>query len=315
LATGQKLAVYRDGQFVGAAVASNTSWTYTDSGAADGTHKYTVQVENSAGQAGSPSAAFSLTIDTTAPTQQVAVTGYETASTGTGGVSTMSLSATSAASPASYIAGTINAPLADGETLVVFRDGVKVGIGAVANGAWTFTDSISDGLHSYSAQVQDAAGNLGQMSLAKTISVGANYLYGTDRGDTVVGTSGADVISGVPQSSVKLGKGVVDVLTGGSGADVFVLGDERGRFYDDRIMNKSGWQDYARITDFGDGDKLQLKGTAAEYLQGWISNLNGYSGTGIYHDTNGNGVLDSKDELIALVQNHGPLDSGDFLYV
>ena len=78
---------------------------------------------------------------------------------------------------------------------------------------------------------------------------------------------------------------------------------------------KRGTNDFARITDFGTGDKLQLKGSAGEYLQGWINNLQGFSGTGIYHDTNGNGVIDSRDELIALVQNHGPLDSGSFVFV
>jgi hypothetical protein len=77
----------------------------------------------------------------------------------------------------------------------------------------------------------------------------------------------------------------------------------------------SGSSDYARITDFSTGDKLQLKGSAAEYLQSWINNLNGFSGTGIYHDSNGNGVLDSRDELIALVQNAGPLDPSSFIFV
>jgi hypothetical protein len=96
---------------------------------------------------------------------------------------------------------------------------------------------------------------------------------------------------------------------------VFVLGDSRGRFYDDGTARSSGSSDYARITDFSTGDKLQLKGSAAEYLQSWINNLNGLSGTGIYHDSNGNGVLDSRDELIALVQNAGPLDPSSFIFV
>jgi Ca2+-binding RTX toxin-like protein len=112
-----------------------------------------------------------------------------------------------------------------------------------------------------------------------------------------------------------LGKGTIDILTGGGGSDLFVLGDARGRFYDDGSSRSAGTADYARITDFAAGDKLQLKGSPADYLQSWVQSLDGASGTGIYHDSNGNGSLDNRDELIALVQNHGPIDPSNFLFV
>jgi hypothetical protein len=48
----------------------------------------------------------------------------------------------------------------------------------------------------------------------------------------------ADLISGV--GTAKLGKGTIDTLTGGAGDDVFVLGDSRGRFYDDGSARSSG---------------------------------------------------------------------------
>jgi Ca2+-binding RTX toxin-like protein len=152
------------------------------------------------------------------------------------------------------------------------------------------------------------------MSSALAVTLGVNEVGGTTRNDVLVGTAGKDLISGVG-AGAKLGKGTIDALTGGSGDDVFVLGDSRGRFYDDGSARSSGTSDFARITDFGAGDKLQLKGVAGDYLQGWINNLQGFSGTGIYHDSNDNGVLDSRDELIALVQGHGPLDTASFLYI
>ena len=198
--------------------------------------------------------------------------------------------------------------------LVVFRDGVRLGTAAVSNGSWSYNDAVTSGSFKYTAQVQDAAGNIGQMSSALAVTLGTNYIEGTARNDVLVGTSGVDQLSAVG-SGKQLGKGTIDILTGGAGGDLFVLGDSRGRFYDDANARSSGTNDFARITDFGTGDKLQLKGSAGEYLQGWINNLQGFSGTGIYHDTNGNGVIDSRDELIALVQNHGPLDSGSFVFV
>jgi hypothetical protein len=309
LGAGQKLSVFRDGQLIGQVTPTSTTWTFTDPGASDGKHDYVVRVVDTLGQSGSASAAFSLTIDTLAPNQAVNVTGAAVSS-GDAMARTASLSTTGG----TVVNGTVAGALGADEVLVVFRDGVRVGNASVANGTWSFNDGVTNGDYKYSAQVVDAAGNKGQMSGILSVTLGVNAIDGTSRNDVLIGTSGADTISGVGTAR-SLGKGTIDTLTGGAGNDVFVLGDLRGRFYDDGSARSSGMADHARITDFASGDKLQLKGSASEYLQGWINNLQGVSGTGIYHDSNGNGVLDSRDELIALVQNQGPLDPGSFLYV
>lgn len=311
LLSGQKLAVYRDGELIGQAAATNTSWSFTDPGASDGKHDYVVKVVDSLGQAGAASGSFSLVIDTVAPNQAVVVVAADLSSST--GLKTASLSASSSGS--TLVTGNITGTLAADETVVVFRDGVKVGTAVVSNGSWSFNDAVTSGTFKYTAQVQDAAGNIGQMSSVLAVTLGTSLVEGTTRNDVLIGGGGADVLVGVGLTGKSLGKGTIDVLTGGAGNDVFVLGDSRGRFYDDGNSKNSGSNDYARITDFDTGDKVQLKGSAAEYLQGWIHNLQGASGTGIYHDTNGNGQIDSRDELIALVQNHGPLDSGDFIFV
>jgi hypothetical protein len=55
-------------------------------------------------------------------------------------------------------------------------------------------------------------------------------------------------------------RGEIDTLTGGSGADLFVLGNSSGIFYNDGYNSQSGTTDYALITDFNSGqDRLQLK--------------------------------------------------------
>jgi Ca2+-binding RTX toxin-like protein len=101
-----------------------------------------------------------------------------------------------------------------------------------------------------------------------------------------------------------MGSNQIDVLTGGSGADVFVLGDKRGVFYDNRINGNAGLGDYARIQDFKVGtDKLQL--FSASYLTSASQ-----GNTSLYWDRNGNGKLNltgsNQDELIAIFSNSSP---------
>lgn len=313
LASGQFLAVLRDGQAIGQASTSLTSWSYTDPGAADGTHSYVVRVQDGAGHTGTSSTAFTLAIDATAPRQQVGITaavddaGYSTGTLANGAV-------TDDFSP--LLRGSISAALGSGESLVIYRDGARDGVATVANGSWTFAEpNLSGGVHSYTARVEDAAGNAGASSAAFTLSIEPVHIVtGTIRSDVLIGTAAADRLSGVPDSGSNLGKGTIDVLTGGSGSDLFVLGDARGRFYDDGKGSSSGMTDYARITDFGSDDKIQLKGVAANYFQSQVT-VNGVSGDGIFHDSNGNGIFDARDELIGLVQNHGALDASSFIFV
>jgi Ca2+-binding RTX toxin-like protein len=214
------------------------------------------------------------------------------------------------------VRGSISSALATGESLIVSRDGVRIGRANVSNGEWSFADAnVTAGKHSYVARVEDAAGNLGLQSDPFVLTVEVlRTVNGTTGSDTLLGSTGTDRISGVPEAGTKIGKGTVDVLTGNGGSDLFILGDSRGRFYDDGRTSSAGSGDYARITDFGPGDRIQLKGSAAEYFQAPHS-VNGFSGTGIFHDSNANGAFDIRDELIALIQNHAQLDATSFIFV
>ena len=138
-------------------------------------------------------------------------------------------------------------------------------------------------------------------------------LYGTDLSDNLLtGSSGDDIIIGVPTNSTRLGTGTVDTMTGGLGNDIFVLGDGRGVFYNDKVVGNSGWGDYARITEFSAGDRIQL--AAGTYF------LRPVSGTTvneirIFHDTDGNGSFNTNDEFIAKVQGSKVLTMGDIQFV
>lgn len=108
---------------------------------------------------------------------------------------------------------------------------------------------------------------------------GKDILIGGAGNDNLFGGAGNDVLIGFSQASNK--KDEIDVLSGGTGADVFVLGG----FY-----TRSGSKDYARIADFSlkEKDKIQLSRASGFYC--FIGNG---KTTEIYNN----------DDLIARIEN------------
>jgi hypothetical protein len=140
-------------------------------------------------------------------------------------------------------------------------------------------------------------------------------LWGSIASETLIGGNGNDHLTGVLASGTtgpSLGQGQIDVLIGGLGADVFLLGDSRGVYYDDRNINSLGKSDYAVIQDFTRGvDKLQL-------LSGnYFTTVSG-GNTSVYWDAHANGrfetLLSSNDELIAII-NNSTIGSSDIVWV
>jgi Ca2+-binding RTX toxin-like protein len=181
-------------------------------------------------------------------------------------------------------------------------------------------DQLSEGNELLSVQLYTDAGRT-QLVTSRTLSINDTsrsaftnqILWGTTASDTLVGGDGNDRLAGVPASgstAAALGQGQIDLLTGGLGADTFVLGDARGVFYDDRRNNNLGTADYARITDFQTGiDKLQLRN--ANYF---TTVTNGV--TSVYWDRNANNRFDTtgnnRDELIAMVA--GSITNTDIIW-
>ena len=88
---------------------------------------------------------------------------------------------------------------------------------------------------------------------------GKNVLIGGDGSDTLIGGNGIDKVIGT--DSYNAGFYEQDYLQGGSGGDVFVLGDVNRAYY-----IKDGNHGYAKIGDFTVGeDKLKLHGSASDY--------------------------------------------------
>ena len=130
-------------------------------------------------------------------------------------------------------------------------------------------------------------------------------LWGTTGSDIITGGIGNDRISGVLASGTTasaLGRSQIDTLTGGAGADLFLIADSRGTFYNDGNSRSQGTGDYALIKDFktAEGDRLQLRaGTQVLYRN---VTINGIVNTEIFLG-NGDNRFNAADELIARLQN------------
>jgi subtilisin family serine protease len=151
----------------------------------------------------------------------------------------------------------------------------------------------------------DVAGAVGGEGVSGNFTVdtvSGQVIRGTEGSDTLRGGAGDDTLIGLPQILTgPPGRGTVDTLIGGDGADTFVVGIVRQRFYDDGNSRNAGYADYALIADFVDGtDRVQLtKGTyfIADITVGEVS------GAGIFFDNNANRMRDSLDELFGVIAN------------
>jgi hypothetical protein len=135
--------------------------------------------------------------------------------------------------------------------------------------------------------------------------IGDDQLFGGRGNDSLSGGNGRDTLTGSTGNVV----GEIDILTGGVGRDLFVLGDATTVFYDDRKTATAGRGDYALITDLNiSDDVIQLNGTREDYVLA-ASPTGLPSGTAIYR----NKPSGELDELIGIAQGSTNLSlDGDY---
>ncbi|MFT3914154.1 MAG: hypothetical protein QM704_08545 [Anaeromyxobacteraceae bacterium] len=159
LQPGYALRIRRNGVDAGAAAATGTTWSFTDSSLADGTYAWTARVE--AGLVlGNFSGPWSATVDTVPPAQVANVTGIADDFNGA-----LADGATTA-DPTPLVSGTLSAALGAGEQVQVLRGGVAVATVAASGLTFGFAEptSLANGTYAYTARVLDAAGQLGPAS-------------------------------------------------------------------------------------------------------------------------------------------------------
>jgi len=131
-----------------------------------------------------------------------------------------------------------------------------------------------------------------------TLITGSNqdFLAGTTGSDSLDGKAGNDTLLGVDSHSLTPGLNEIDTMTGGTGSDRFILGDENWWSYDDRNHSSNGATDYALIQDFSsiENDIVQLHGDKSYYRLETVNN-----DTHLYLDQ----PVGEPDELIAIFAN------------
>ena len=163
---GATVHIYNGSVLLGTATGSAT-WTYTASGLQDGvTYSFTARATDAAGNESLPSAAYTVTVDTSAPAAPAIVSAADDELPQMGiipnGGSTNDRTVT--------LTGTTE----PGSAVSVFRNGDATPLGnAVVTGSnWTFTTpSLPDGSYVFTARATDAAGNLSVASAGYTVTV------------------------------------------------------------------------------------------------------------------------------------------------
>ncbi|MEM1290644.1 MAG: choice-of-anchor L domain-containing protein [Cyanobacteria bacterium P01_H01_bin.162] len=106
---------------------------------------------------------------------------------------------------------------------------------------------------------------------------GNDELHGGNGNDVMIGGAGNDSLNGGADNDILIGVNwggevfpavpEIDTMTGGTGADFFILGDGVFPYYDDAQLVTSGSQHQAIITDFSleEGDAIALHGDSSDY--------------------------------------------------
>ena len=196
-----------------------------------------------------------------------------------------------------------------------FSNAALTGSGTISNGTLAFNLAIANDLKTEGTetlQIKFYSDSARTVQVANTASISildtsttplptpGQTFWGTNGNDVLTGSDGSDTISGIARTSRNLGRRQIDTLTGLLGADIFLLADARGTFYNDGNRRSQGTNDYAIIKDFSiaDGDKLQVK-AGSQYL----ASFNSAANATYFYLGNGDSRFTAADELIARIDN------------
>ena len=129
---------------------------------------------------------------------------------------------------------------------------------------------------------------------------GNDTLYGGIGNDSLNGEENNDVLDATESDNSNFGLGELDTLTGGSRSDIFTLGNGGEIYYDDRLSNTKGINDFALINDINvSQDTVKLMGDVDEYeLNIYPNSRGGFNAEILYNP--GSYTL---GELIGVLEN------------
>ncbi len=171
---------------------------------ADGSHTVLVTDTDTAGNISTASSTF--TLDKTAPTVTATITGADDNVPSTATVNIANGTTTNDNTP--VLKGTIIGTLGTNEVLAVYEGSTRLGEATLIGTDWSFaTTSLANGTHSFTAVVEDLAGNAGTSSTAYGFTVDATVPTAlasitstaqitNDTTPTITGALSAPLISG-----------------------------------------------------------------------------------------------------------------------
>jgi Ca2+-binding RTX toxin-like protein len=202
---------------LGTAVATGGTYTITTSALGQGAHTLTARATDAAGNQGTASTAFNVTIDTAAPNAPTITTVSDDVATVTGPVNDNGTSNDATL--------TISGSAEAGSTVTIYdTDGTTVlGTAVATGGTYTITTStLSEGAHTLTAKATDAAGNQGAASAAfhvttdttaPTVSVSVDNTTLITGGTATVTFTFSEVPSNFTDADVTVENGTISSLS------------------------------------------------------------------------------------------------------
>ncbi|MCE0813785.1 BapA/Bap/LapF family large adhesin [Buttiauxella sp. S04-F03] len=176
-------------------VPAGGNWTFTPTTPlAAGLHTFTITATDAAGNVSTASAGFAITVDTTPPTTPVITSIVDDVAAGVFNNPLANNQATNDSRP------TLNGTAEAGSTVAIYDKGVFVtNVTASGTGAWAYTPTqpLSEGSHSFTVTATDLAGNTSALSQSSSIVVDTTApgaptgLAVNATGTTVTGTAEA----------------------------------------------------------------------------------------------------------------------------
>ena len=167
---GSKVLIFDGSTQVGTATAGvGGNWSFATGALLDGTHAFTSEAVDAAGNVSATSAALNVTVDTVAPNAPIIVSGA------------LALSSTV------RVSGTAEA----GTAIKLYEGSASLGTAVTtSNGVWSITTgSLAQGVHVFTATATDMAGNLSGLSSAFDSVVGTLIESAGTTSFTKVGTT------------------------------------------------------------------------------------------------------------------------------
>lgn len=196
-------------------VPAGGSWTFTPTTPLTaGLHTFTITATDAAGNVSTASAGFAITVDTTAPTTPVITSIVDDVAGGVFNNPFANNQATNDNRP------TLNGTAEAGATVAIYDKGVFVtNVTASGTGAWAYTPTqpLSEGSHSFTVTATDLAGNTSALSQSSSIVVDTTApgaptgLAVNATGTTVTGTAEAgSTVTITTSSGTVLGTATAD---------------------------------------------------------------------------------------------------------